>query len=208
MADDTSDLAKVAKKSNDTYALLSQLTLAHEMLKMYVQESFNECIKKIADSNLQTSTKDAEHSEGIKKAKQDLNAFKSETQTRHKLASVEIKELKDLFTQVVNENHDLKDQLSNIDKKIYALHTTSNLAVNSNLEKMRKDLNEKIAKLPIPTDFVTSEKAKDQIEEKLEPTRREASSATNNIRALEMRMMLVEKKVESALAHLKTLGQK
>jgi hypothetical protein len=205
MSDEALDLAKVAKKVHDTYALLSQLALSHEMLKINSQDSFNEFINKIASSNQETSKKFNEVSEGIKKSIQEFSGFKNEVATKHRLIVSDIKDIKECLDKIIKDQNDLKMDNVTIDKKVYALHSTSSLALNANIEKTKKELNEKINALPIPKDAVNIDKVNSQFEEKIEPTRREVKTATSTIQGHEIRLMLLEKKIENALAQLKTI---
>ena len=208
MADDTFDLSKVVKKVNDTYALLASLSMAHEMLRSWSNDSFNECIQKIASGSAETATKIDGVLEKISKAFQEITQLRREVDNKFIPLSNEIKNLKDQINQILSEFKDLKTANESADKKIYALHTTTNLSLNANLKAMKADLETRIANIPFPQDTVNIAQVKDQIYQSVEPVSRETKTATANINAHSMKFTLLEKRVEMALAQLKILEQK
>lgn len=205
---DDTDLSKVVKKVNDTYALVAQLAMAHEMLRSWSNDSFDECIKKIANGNAETITKIDGLLEKISKAFQEIASVRREIANLKALFTADIKELKDCAMGAINAQHDLKTAHENIDKRIYALHNTTNVTLNANLKQMKSDLENRISNIPIPQDTVNMPQVVAQIDHQIEPTRRETNTATANINAHATKFIILEKKMEMALAQLKILEQK
>ena len=205
---DDADFAKVTKKVNDTYALLAQLSMAHEMLRSWSNDSFDECIKKIAIGNAETATKIDGVLEKISKTFQETTQLRREVDNKNRFFAAEIKELKECITKIINDHHDLKTAYDNADKKIYALHTTTNLALNANLKQMKTDLENQIKNIPIPQDTVNIQQVVGQVQSQIEPVRRDTNTATANINAHATKFIILEKKMEMALAQLKILEQR
>ncbi len=205
MSDDAFDLPRITKKVNDTYALLASLSMAHEMLRSWSHDSFDECIKKIATNNAETSAKIDGISEKVQTALQEISRVRREIDNKVAPLEREIQNLKDHIKQILTQNEDLKSAGDNTDKKIYALHTTTSLSLNTNLKAMKTELEEKIKSIPIPQDTVNIQQVVKQIQEQLEPIRRESTIATTNINAHVTKFIRLEKGVEMALAQLKNL---
>ena len=110
------ELEKVAKKTNDTYALLSNLSMAHEMLKDKVLDIFEnvvECVpqQEFSDYKLQVVSA----LDDVNRRLQILNDQKDQILAKIRAVEADIKDLKNVHREILCEQYDIK-QVDSLDE--------------------------------------------------------------------------------------------
>lgn len=211
MQDDEKDseLRVLGKKAHDTYALLSNLYTDHEKLVSKVQELQHKTEQKIESQDVQEYMQKL--NEALMITKQKIDSLQHQKDVMHDQANCIKKQVEDLVKEALSKQQDIVNILSALHEvKEHAKHL-SDLALDTmhaNLKKQKDELLQVIHALPIPTETISEKQAAALIETMVEPIRLDASNSLLTARNHDLRLTIVEKKVENILLQLKNMGLK
>lgn len=199
-------LQKVKKKADDSYALLAGLSTSHEILKDKVNDlSYELCAKISLAQHQEAASKTQGTLEEIKKEIQVLRDHKDSLTAKIRLLDSEIKELMNGYREVLCEQYDLKNAISEVDKKIRPSVDQVFETMHERISSAKKHISEKVDSIVVPKDTVNMDQVKAQIEHQVEPVWLDARNALLTSKNHELRLSILEKKIENALLQLKNI---
>lgn len=197
-------LNKISKKTHDAFAIISSLTLSQ-----------NELIKKIAF--IEDSLRETVSVESLKVHLSSSNPFLNEVTRTQK----EIGQLKDSCSisfrehrlMINNLENELKKKDTEIEYlKIQIVELKTNLghlfkdvfmSINEKLKYTKEDYEKQISSLVIPKDTVNMEQVKKEFISAIEPTRLDSRNALLHARNHELKLTILEKKIDNIILELK-----
>jgi len=204
-----SELRIIGKKAHDTYALLSNLYTDHDKIVQKMQELEKMLASKIHVQDVQEYMQKL--NEALTITKQKIDSLQYEKDVMCDQANNVKRQVEDLVKEVLKKQQDVVNILASLQEvKDYAKHLSDLMldAMHANLAKQKNELLLVIDALPIPTETISEKQAAALIETMVEPIRLDASNSLLTARNHDLRLTIVEKKVENILLQLKNMGLK
>ena len=200
-------LEKVKKKSDDTYALLSNLTLSHEILKDKLDDAvYDLCTKISVAQHQETNGKVNSTFDDIKNELRSLRSHKDTIYTKIRLIEADLKEIKNALREILCDQYDTKKYVNDIEKKINPTVNQACESLSGKMVECKKELHSKIDNLIIPRDTVNIDQVKMQIASQTEAIRRDAATSTTANTNHNHRLNAIEKKLEGVFIQMKSHG--
>lgn len=197
---------EILKKISDIYALLSNLSVGHPETAKDFENFREEFSDKILESSLECYKK--EQSKTLKSLEDRILHFQEYHLSM--AASVEslkkeLLSLKSFVQEGTPTNESVSFVFLKLEEKLTCISNDIYATLHSNVQQVRQELYKKIDELPIPSENVTKEQVIGLINVNMEPTSLDARNALLTSRNHDLRLSIVEKKVENSLLQLKNM---
>jgi len=202
-------ISQVAKKAEDTYSMLSNCYLELENLKMEHAQIYAALASK-PESSVLTSEISKVYAafDPIQKKILNLDDHKDMLQALVREIKNGYKELSGFVAGHSDKIDEVFKAIEFVKGLVSQARTDLDVNMNATVSNAKKDIHSVIASLPIPKDSVSSTQMREHVDHAIQSVKLDAQNAFDSTKNHEIRLDVLEKKIESILIKIKNVELK